>query len=83
MTQTQTAVDVQLKGGRKSKAIATGNNAAWICVCGRADPLLGRSGSIKGVSEGSRIDCPNCGRKYFVVPVGKDQGAVLRVIEVD
>ncbi len=83
MPQTQTTVDIQFKDGRKSKAIATGNNTAWICFCGRAEPLLGLSGSTKGVSDGFRIDCPDCGRRYFVVPDGKDQGAVLKVIEVD
>lgn len=81
MPQTQKTVELQFKNGSKSRAIATGNNAAWICC--RADPLLGRSGAIKGVSEAFRIDCPYCGRKYFVEPNGKNQGAVLRVIEVD
>ncbi len=83
MPQKQKIVAVQFKDGKKSKAIATGNNAAWICACGRVDPLLGRSGAIKGVSDGFRIDCPDCARKYFVVPDGKDQGAVLKVIETD
>ena len=83
MSQAQKIVAVQFKDGRKSKAIATGNNAAWICACGRIDPLLGRSGLIKGVSQGFCIDCPDCVRKYFVVPDGKDQGAVLKVIEID
>jgi hypothetical protein len=64
------------------EAVATGNNAAWLCICGRALPLLGHSGSIKGVSEGTRIDCPDCHRGYFVVPEGKDLGAVKEVREV-
>lgn len=83
MAQKQKIVEVQLKDGNISKAIATGNNAAWICACGRLDPLLGRSGLIKGVSKGFRIDCPDCARKYFIVPDGKDQGPVLKVIEVE
>ncbi|MBU8848570.1 MAG: hypothetical protein KOO65_12090 [Desulfobacterales bacterium] len=83
MTQKQKIVTVHFKGGEKSKGIATGNNAAWICKCGRVEPLLGRSGFLKGVSKGFRIDCPNCERKFFVVPEGKDQGAVLKVIEID
>jgi hypothetical protein len=83
MPQTQKIVSVQLKDGRKSKAIATGNNAAWMCICGRVDPLLGRSGLMKGVSEGFRIECPDCARRYFVVPDGKNQGAVLKVIEIE
>ena len=82
MTQAQNIVAVEMLDGAKSKAIATGNNAAWICVCGRPEPLLGRTGSLKGVSEGSRVDCPKCQRKYFVAPAGKDQGAVLKVVQV-
>ena len=82
MPQAQRIVEVQLKGGSKSKGIATGNNAAWLCVCGRAAPLLGRSGSIKDVSHSMRVDCPDCRRQYFVVPDGHDQGAVLKVVEV-
>jgi hypothetical protein len=83
MPQPQNIVDVELKGGKRSKAIATGNNAAWICPCGRQEPLLGRSGALSGVSGGFRVDCPSCNRKYFVVPNGKDQGAVLKVVETD
>jgi len=82
MPQAQRIVDVVLKDGSKSRGIATGNNAAWICVCGRADPLLGRTGSILGVSPGARVDCPSCGRKYFVAPSEKNQGPVKRVLEV-
>ena len=82
MPQAQNIVAVEMLDGSKSRGIATGNNAAWICICGRSEPLLGRTGSLKGVSEGTRIDCPKCGRKYFVVPKGKDQGAVAKVLEV-
>ena len=80
MPQKLETVELQFKNGSKSRAIATGNNAAWICC--RADPLLGRSGAIDGVTDGFRIDCPYCGRKYFVEPIGKSQGAVRKVIEV-
>ena len=83
MPQKQKIVAVHFKNGKISKGIATGNNAAWICNCGRAEPLLGRSGAIKGVSKGFSIDCPDCERKFFVVPEEKNQGAVLKVIEVD
>ena len=83
MPQTQNIVNVELKRGRKSRGIATGNNAAWLCACGHPEPLLGRSGSLSGVSDSTRVDCTKCGRKYFVVPNGKDQGVVLKVVEVD
>ena len=58
MSQKQKEIEVKLKDGSIRKGIATGNNAAWICVCGLPDPLLGRSGFSKGVSEGFRVDCP-------------------------
>jgi DNA-directed RNA polymerase subunit RPC12/RpoP len=75
MPQAQNIVAVELKGGAKSKAIATGNNAAWICVCGRAEPLLG--------SGTARIDCPKCHRRYLVVPRLDDRGAVGKVVEIE
>jgi hypothetical protein len=82
MPQAQHIVAVELIGGRTSRAIATGGNAAWICVCGRPEPLLGRAGALTGVSSGTRVDCPGCGRKYFVVPIGEDRGRVAKVVEV-
>ncbi|MBT3177222.1 MAG: hypothetical protein HOG03_09550 [Desulfobacula sp.] len=82
MSQKQKIVEVLLKSGKTSKAIATGNNAAWICVCGRNDPLLGRSSLVDRLAAGFRVDCPDCSCCYYVIPDGKDQGAVLNVIEV-
>lgn len=82
MSQKQKIVEVVLKSGKTSKAIATGNNAAWICLCGRKDPLLGRSGLVDRLVDGFRVDCPDCSCRYHVIPDGKDQGAVLNVSEV-
>ncbi len=82
MPQKQKIVEVVFKSGKKSKAIATGNNAAWICECRRKDPLLGRSGLVDRLADGFRVDCPDCNCSYYVIPEGKDQGAVLKVIEV-
>ena len=82
MPQKQRIVEVELKSGEISKAIATGNNAAWMCVCGRKDPLLGRSGLVNRLENGFRVDCPNCRCSYYVIPDGKDQGAVLKILEV-
>ena len=76
MPQSQKVVDVELRGGARSKAIATGSNAAWICSCGRPEPLLGRPGV-------STIDCPQCHRKYYVLPQRTDPGAVAKVVEVE
>lgn len=82
MPQKQQTVDLIFRDGRKQSTVATGNNAAWLCPCGRALPLLGRSGSLKGASEPTQVECPNCQRHYFVAPKGKDRGPVLEIIEV-
>ena len=82
MSQEQKLVSLLLKSGKAAQAIATGNNAAWLCPCGRALPLVGRSGAVKGVSENTKVKCPTCERSYFVVPDGYDQAAVLEVREV-
>ena len=83
MPQKQKLIEVKLKDGSTRKGIATGNNAAWMCVCDRNNPLLGKSGLLNGVSKGFRVDCPDCKRRYFVVPDGKSQGPVLEVVEAD
>lgn len=75
-------MSLMLKSGEVKQAVATGNNAAWLCPCGRGLPLVGRSGSVKGVSENTEVECPSCGRAYFVVPDGYDQAAALEVREV-
>ncbi len=82
MPQKQKIVDVELKSGKVSKAIATGNNAAWMCTCGRQNPLLGRTGLVDRLADGGRVDCPDCSRHYHVIPDGKDLGLVLKVLEV-
>jgi hypothetical protein len=82
MPQEQKIVPLVLFRREPGQAVATGNNAAWICVCRRALPLVGRSGSMKGVDLKTRVVCPDCGRRYFVVPDGKDGAAALEVREV-
>jgi hypothetical protein len=79
MAQTQNNVPLILVGVSGFTAIATGNNAAWLCPCGRKLPLIGRSGLAQGVTDGFRVNCPDCDRRYFVVPNGGDQKQVLRV----
>ncbi len=83
MARAQNVVDVELRGGRVSRGIATGSHAAWLCPCGRSEPLLGRSGFPGGVAEGARVDCPHCRRRYLVVPDGKDPAAVQKIVELD
>ena len=83
MAQAQKVVPVDMLEGAPSHAIATGNNAAWICVCRKhPDPLIGRTGSLNGPTPAMIVECPKCNRKYFVEPVEKSQGAVGRVVEV-
>jgi hypothetical protein len=78
----QRVVPLVLQDGSQRKAVATGNNAAWNCPCGRDLPLLGRSGLASGVTNGYRVDCPSCDGRYFVVPDGGDQKRTLRVEQV-
>jgi hypothetical protein len=82
MPQEQRQIPLRLSNGVQKIAIAFGNNAAWLCICERMLPLLGRTGSVKGVAENTRIDCPDCERRYFVLPDGYDQAAAREVIEI-
>ena len=75
MPQAQEPIPLLFEDGTEGRAVATGNNAAWMCRCGRKLPLLGRSGT----SEGVRVDCPDCPRSYFVVPKA---GALTSAIKV-
>jgi hypothetical protein len=45
-------------------------------------PLLGCTGLLKEATESTKITCPDCGRRYFVVPNGKDRGPAMEVREV-
>jgi len=47
--------------GKAGTARAEGNNAAWMCACGDALPLLGRSFPPK---HAPNTVCPKCGRRY-------------------
>ena len=82
MPQEQRLVPLILFKRAPGQAIASGNNAAWICACRRVLPLVGRSGWLTGAALDTRVDCPDCGRHYFVVPEGKDRGPVVEVREI-
>lgn len=79
MPQLQKIVSLILKGRPTTQAVATGNNAAWICPCGRTLPLIGRSDNRKG----GRVICPDCNRKYQVVPEAGPLTKVLQIIEIE
>lgn len=82
MPQAQNSVPLVFQQAPAVQAAATGNNAAWLCACGRAEPLIGRSGAVAGPTPGTEVICPTCKRRYFVRPDGYDKAAVLRVEEV-
>jgi hypothetical protein len=81
MPQKQEIVPLVFSDGPPREAVATGNNAAWLCKCGRTAPLLGRSGMFSGPTSGYKVNC-SCGRSYYVQPKEKNLGKVLHVIEV-
>jgi hypothetical protein len=61
MTQEQRQVKIFFLVDGQELASATGNNASWLCPCGYKMPLIGRSGN-------TLVKCPDCSRKYLVVP---------------
>jgi hypothetical protein len=65
---------------KSPSAIATGNNATWLCTCGHL--LLGRTGLIKRQSPRFTIECPQCARTYVVVPKDRNYGRVKEVREL-
>jgi DNA-directed RNA polymerase subunit RPC12/RpoP len=71
MPQEQRIIPLILSNHHR-QAVATGNNAAWHCECGRALPLIGRTGALATPSEAMIIECQDCSRRYFVVPRDKD-----------
>lgn len=82
MMQYQKTVEVQYLDGRKSSISSSTNMAAWVCDCGRIDPLLCRSGKIVSDPDGFRIQCPDCSRNYFVEAGPNNRGSVLKVVEI-
>ena len=82
MPQDQNVVALHFADGTAGTAIATGNNAAWRCICEREEPLIGRSGFVQGGADGWQVQCPACNRTFYVVPNGYDHAAVLEVREV-
>ena len=82
MPQPRNMVSLVFLNSPQSQAATTGNNAAWLCACGFAEPLIGRSGAVAGSTANTEVVCPGCKRRFFVAPNGYDQAAVLRVDEI-
>lgn len=82
MPQEQRIVPLLIYRREPGQAVATGNTAAWICVCRKAMPLIGRVGSVKGFTGETTVICPDCNRRYFVVPEAADPSSVQAVQEI-
>lgn len=73
--QVQHEIIVRFLDGTESSGVRTGNNAAWLCQCGRELPLVGYSDTIDSVNQYSLVICPEreCGRAFRVVAPGLKQ----------
>lgn len=84
MPQSQKIARLAFKDGTVGSAVAAGSSAAWRCPCGRAEPLVGRVGSVLGPTPMTEVHCPEsgCGRHFFVVSNGHEPPGVLYVEEL-
>jgi len=81
MPQAQEQIPLILADGQERAAVRTGNNAAWMCPCGRALPLVGFSDVLESTSGTTAVDCPSCGRRFRVIS-SKVRGSAEQVREV-
>jgi hypothetical protein len=81
MPQKQNPIDIRFLDDNVGRAIRTGNNAAWMCPCGRRQPLLGYSSSGNPPGEAAVVACPDCGRRYQVLAL-TNKGVPTRVKEL-
>jgi hypothetical protein len=81
--QEQRTVPLVFIQDEERKAVATGNNAAWMCVCNRKLPLIGRSDEIKNASLAEQVHCPECGKHYLVVAKTTRMTQAIKVIEIE
>jgi hypothetical protein len=83
MPQSQRIVRLVVQGESPRQAVATEDAAAWMCPCGYGLPLIGRWGLGAGVRDDLRVDCPACGRGFFVRQEdNQDYRMALRVEQV-
>lgn len=82
MSQQQRLIPLILEDGTKHEAVATGNNASWLCKCKRYLPLLGKAGQVNGHSDKTKVTCPDCSSSYFVKPDGGDYKRAIEVVEL-
>jgi hypothetical protein len=81
MSQAQREIPLLFADGRKGTAACTGNNAAWLCCCARALPLVGFSDVAESMDSGTSVVCPTCSRVFRVI-ASKRQGRAERVEEL-
>jgi hypothetical protein len=81
MPQPQQSIALVFVNNPPATGIASGNNAAWICTCDRKNPLVGHScDPLK--PENDRVDCPNCGKKFFVIGESARFSKAIEIREV-
>ena len=82
--QKQLTVELKMRDRsvRNATATATGNNAAWLCVCGYKKPLIGRT--FEATPKVTQfVECEKCHKHYHLYPEnGESQKRVEFVQEV-
>jgi hypothetical protein len=68
--QEQHDIVVHFLDGIQADCARTGNNAAWLCQCGRQRPLVGYSDELNSPRDYSRVVCPDCNRVFRVIATG-------------
>ena len=76
--QEQKTISLMLKSGESREAVSTGNNAAWLCLCGRGLPLIGTT-----LGPPREVECLDCHRLYGLIPEGIPGTKVLKVEELN
>ena len=79
--QEQRTIPLVVQTGEPRLASATGNNAAWLCPCGRKLPLVGTT--FPKNRPPREVECPECRNLYKLVPeknsTEKNSTTVLKV----
>ena len=67
-------IDLRLLDSSAAKATGLGNNAAWLCPCGRALPL------IASLVIAREVSCPTCGKHYRLLANAANQADTVQQI---
>ena len=75
--QEQRTVELKMLDRSVRTATATGNNAAWLCVCGYKKPLIGRT--FEATPKVTQfVECEKCHKHYHLYP---ENGELQRRVE--